>query len=370
VQEKLAKGDAESLRGARDMMPRLLADAERRGITLVWMAEIERRLLDRRQALEYLEAAAREFADRFDMAALEKCAAMAMTLVTREQFAATSISRQLEASKARMRPLGSMWEASSLAAIRPEEREWLAAHAPLRTLAPNEVLLREGDPSRNVFVIKSGLVAILIDMGDGNLRRVRYCYPGWLLGESSVLLNGATATATLRAHGPTEVFAISGEALKLVMAQNPALRRRIAATKHMHRLDSFFTTHEALGQLDVQVRDDVIECVQRIEAFEEDSLLATKGESPSSAFLVAKGEIALYDVAGWDAAAPPTAEKLSGTVGADNFFGMRDALHQAPAPLTAIARAGTTVAFFDAERLRAIAALAPEQATALLERLG
>ncbi len=40
VQEKLAKGDAESLRGARDMMPRLLADAERRGITLVWMAEI------------------------------------------------------------------------------------------------------------------------------------------------------------------------------------------------------------------------------------------------------------------------------------------------------------------------------------------
>jgi CRP-like cAMP-binding protein len=295
---------------------------------------------------------------------------MAMTLVSREKFATTTIRRQLEASRARMRPLATMWEASSLSAVRPEEREWLAAHAPMRALAPNEVLLREGDPSRYVFVIKSGLIAILIDMGDGNLRRVRYCYPGWLLGESSVLLNGATATATLRAHGPTEVFAISGEALKLVMAQNPALRRRIAATKHMHRLDSFFTTHDSLGQLDVQVRDDVIECVQRIDAFEEDALLVTQGEAPASAFLVAKGEIALYDVPRWDPQTPPTVDKLTGTVGADTFFGMRDALHQAPAPLTAVARAGTTVAFFDAERLRAIAAQAPEQATALLERLG
>ncbi|HEY6460275.1 MAG TPA: hypothetical protein VIY73_08985, partial [Polyangiaceae bacterium] len=54
----------------------------------------------------------------------------------------------------------------------------------------------------------------------------------------------------------------------------------------------------------------------------------------------------------------------------DGFYGVRDAIHRIAPSLTAIARAGTTVAFFDAERLQQLCERSPEQVVAVLERLG
>ncbi|MGZ3476602.1 MAG: hypothetical protein ACXWUG_22315, partial [Polyangiales bacterium] len=71
-----AQTDPASLHKARELMPRLLVDPDRRGAVLVWMAVIERRLDQIPIALRHLEAAAREFADRFDLPTLEKLAAL------------------------------------------------------------------------------------------------------------------------------------------------------------------------------------------------------------------------------------------------------------------------------------------------------
>ena len=59
------------------------------------------------------------------------------------------------------------------------------------------------------------------------------------------------------------------------------------------------------------------------------------------ALLIARGELALFE-----------GEKAIGTVGADQFFGVRDSLHQIASSITAVARPQTTVAFFDAAKLR------------------
>lgn len=365
VEEMLEVGDRASLLGARTLLPRLLADEERRGVTLVWMAEIERRLHDDKQALEFLEAAAREFADRFDLVALERCATMARAVATPEELERSTIAKSLAACTAHMQPLESPWDAPGLVSVRPEEREALEGHTATHTLEDGQILLLEGSPSRGVFIVQSGLVAVLLDAGEGRVRRARFCPPGWLLGESSVLGENATATATLQAHGPTTVFAIAADALKATMAKNAVLRRHIATTKYMHRFDSFLTTHAWLGQLDVAVRDDFIGCVQRIAAFEVDTVLGTQGAVSDAAWLVVAGEIALVDSPTWTPRSRP-----AGTVGGDGFVGMRDALHQAPLPLTVVARAGATVACFDAEMLRALIAEAPAAVTAILERLG
>ena len=120
--------------------------------------------------------------------------------------------------------------------------------------------------------------------------------------------------------------------------------------------------HETMGQLDVHVRDEVLSCLQRLETFDEETLLLPAHAVPEVACLVARGSVALYADGGGD--------NPAAVVEADSFYGVRDAIHQVAPNLTAIARPGTTVAFFDADRLRALCLRSPEHVVAVLERLG
>jgi CRP-like cAMP-binding protein len=363
VASAMAKGDAESLGVARNLLPRLLADHEKRGATLFTMAEVEAKLGEPKLARGYLEAATREFADRFDLPALEVAAVFALNLEGREAFAGSPIHTLLERSRARLKPLESLFEARSFSGLAEGAREEIARHAVLRTLAPEEMLVTEGDPSRNVFVVKSGLIGVWLEKPSGGSWMVRSCFPGWLLGESSVLGGpGARCTASLRAERVSEVWTLPAEHVRRTMQADPAFARRIAETKQIHRIDSFFSMHETMGQLDVQVRDDVLSCIQRLESFDEDTILLPAGTIPEVACLVARGAIDLFEGEGRAAAV--------GAIEPDSFYGVRDAIHRIAPGVTAIARAGTTVAFFDAARLQALCERSPEHVVAVLERLG
>ncbi len=364
IRGHLQRGDEEGLLRARSLYPRLLTDPEARGTTLLGMADLERKLGNAQTALGYLEAAAREFADRFDVEALEDAAAMALDVLGDEAFASSPIHALLESSRARLQPIASVLEAPALAGASAEDRAWLELNAELRTLRRGEMLVREGDPSRAVFVIKSGLLAVLLEKPDGGSRMVRCCFPGWLLGESSVLATGEPrCTASLRAERVTEVWTIDAALLSTVMDKNAKLRERIAQAKQIHRIDSFFAMHETMGQLDALVRDEMLGCLQRIQSFDEETLLFPAGEVPEAACLVARGELALHD--GWELDSAP-----AHVVGVDHFANVRDAIHAIPSPFTTLARAGSTVAFFDAVRLRALAESSPPHVGAVLERLG
>jgi CRP-like cAMP-binding protein len=364
VDALLSSGTEDGLRRARDLMPRLLADPDRRGATLMKMGEVEMHLREPKLANGYLEAAAREFADRFDIPSLERCAALALRLLGNEAFPQSPIYQLLELGRARLRPVANLFDLPTFASVGDKQRAWLKMNTELRTLPPGEFLVREGEPSRAVFVIKSGLVSVLLDTGTSDPRMVRCCFPGWLLGESSVLVDhDPRCTASLRAERVTEVWVIDAMILREIMHESQPLAERIAATKHIHRIDSFFSMHETMGQLDVQVRDQMLGCLQRIETFEEDAVAIAAGEVPQVACLVARGELALFE--GDDFAGAPR-----GIIKADSFFGVRDAMHQIPSGLTAIAKAGAAIAFFDASLLRALGEQSPEHVIAILERLG
>ncbi len=376
VEAYLSLGDDASLRHARDLMPRLLADPEMRGATLMRLASVEARLgpLEgssgwKKIALGYVEAAAREFADRFDVDMLERAAGLALELLGRQAFVGSPVHTLLEQSRVRLRPLHNIWEAQALGAVTDKQRAWLEKNITLRTLSPGEFLVREGEPSRAVFIIKSGLLSVLLNKeglggDDGGFRMVRCCFPGWLLGESSVLVKGdPRCTASLRAERVSEVWGIEAAILDHVMEENQALYHRIAATKQIHRIDSFFSMHETMSQLDVQVRDEMLGCIARIQAFDEDALLVAAGQVPPWACLVARGEITVHEADKLDA------EPIA-VIGADGFLGVRDALHEIPSGNSAVVRAGSTIAFFDGEKLRALGARSPEHVVAVLERLG
>jgi CRP-like cAMP-binding protein len=363
VSAALARGDQASLREAQQLLPRLLADHDRRGTTLLAMAAVETGLGEKVQARGYLEAAAREFADRFDLDSLEKAATLAFQLVGRDSFVGSPVQVLLEQSRTRLKPLTSLFEAHGFASLDDSLRAKLEPHVKLRTLAPEEILVAEGSPSKNVFVVKSGLLGVWLEKPAGGSWLVRCCFPGWLLGESSVLGNGsARCTATLRAERISEVWSCDAAIVRAIMEEAPEFGTRLAETKQIHRIDSFFSMHETMGQLDVQVRDEMLSCIERIETFDVETVVLRANDIPTSACLVARGTIALCEEGSPD--------KPVGVVGADSFYGVRDTIHRIAPSVAAIARPGTTIAFFEGERLQKLCERSPEHVVAVLERLG
>jgi CRP-like cAMP-binding protein len=363
ISAALEKGDPASLQTARSLLPKLLADHDQRGATLFTMADVEVKLGEPNIARGYLEASAREFADRFDLPALEKAAALALKLGGAEAFTGSTIHNLLEQSRARLRPLERLFDGRSFMNLSETTQEALATHLSLRTLAPEEMLVNEGDPSRNLFVVKSGLLGVWLEKPSGGSWLVRCCFPGWLLGESSVLGGpGARCTASLRAERVSEVWILPAAEVRTVMAGDPELARRIADTKQVHRIDSFFSMHETMGQLDVQVRDEILSCIQRLESFEEETIILPADVIPDAACLVARGSIALYE---GSSRGTPLA-----VIEPDGFYGVRDAIHRIAPSVTAIARPNTTVAFFDGVKLQKLCERSSESVIAVLERLG
>ncbi|MBX3232097.1 MAG: cyclic nucleotide-binding domain-containing protein [Labilithrix sp.] len=365
IESALEKGDEASLHTARELLPRLLSDHDQQGATLFKMAEVEVKLGEPALARGYLEASAREFADRFDLPALEKAAAMELELIGREEFATSPVHTLLDQSRARLRPLDSVFDARSFAGLPEEVRTKLAAAMTLRTLAPGETLVAEGEPSKNVFVVKSGLLGVWLEKPEGGSWLVRCCFPGWLLGESSVMGTAESprrCTATLKAERVSEVWTLPAAAVRAAMDEDLPFGLRIAQTKQMHRIDSFFSMHETMGQLDVQVRDEMLSCIQRLATFNEDTVILTANEIPDVACLVARGSIGLYE--------GEHQETPSNVIEPDTFYGVRDAIHRIAPPFDAVARAGSTIAFFDAARLQKLCERSPEQVVAVLERLG
>jgi hypothetical protein len=106
----------------------------------------------------------------------------------------------------------------------------------------------------------------------------------------------------------------------------------------------------------------MLSCIQRLETFDDETLLLPPNLIPSLACLVARGSIGLY--------AEGNADEPVSVVEADSFYGVRDAIHGIAPSLAAIARPGTTVAFFEGTRLRKLCERSPENVVAVLERLG
>ncbi len=362
VSAALARGDDKSLNEARELLPRLLADHDRRGTTLLTMAAVEMKLGEPKLAREYVEASAREFADRFDLDSLEKAAVLALELIGRDAFGGSTVHALLEQSRTRLKPFFSIFDTRSFAELPEDLRAKLAPSIHLRTLTPGETLVSEGEPSRKVFVVKSGLVGVWLEKPSGGQWLVRCCFPGWLLGEGSVLGGPSPkCMASLRAERVSEVWTVDAESIRAIMEQDLAFGQRIAETKQIHRIDSFFSMHETMGQLDVQVRDEMLSCIQRLETFKEETVLLPANEIPKVACLVARGSIALVQAGN---------ETPVGVIEADSFYGVRDTIHRIAPSVAAVARPGTTVAFFDGKRLQALCERSPEHVVAVLERLG
>jgi SulP family sulfate permease len=105
--------------------------------------------------------------------------------------------------------------------------ERLAPYVERLELAPGEVLIRQGDPPDDVYLLGSGELTVELESESGQRIRLRTVAPGSVVGEVAVYA-GLARTATVVAHRASVVQRLSREAFARLEREEPDL----AATIH------------------------------------------------------------------------------------------------------------------------------------------
>jgi CRP-like cAMP-binding protein len=344
---------------ARELLPMLLPNPEGRGEILHRMAELELLLGDVDVGLTYLEASAREFADRASIDALEFIADRTLQVLGAERFREHPMRRLLEATRARLRPVAALAQVPVFENLGPAVLALVEDSAETITAPRGTVLIKEEGTPVWAFVVSSGVVSIWIEPPAGGARFVRCCFPGEFIGETSVLGGmDASSTATVRVEQDAELWKFSGFQLRALVEELPQLRERIEATAMRHRLDSFFSTGGASAVLDVRVRDRLLSCFGGVRAVAAGETVFAMGSVPDVVYLVVEGGVEYRS---------PGAGSRPASLSA--FIGLRNALHGLAHEGDWVATEPSRLVAFDADKLRELATSAPADVTAVLEAL-
>ncbi|HVW03557.1 MAG TPA: cyclic nucleotide-binding domain-containing protein [Vicinamibacterales bacterium] len=119
-----------------------------------------------------------------------------------------------------------------LASLPDEAHRALAAESNERLFGDGEVIVREGDAGRTMFVVREGRVAITIG---ADARLVATTEEGGYFGEMS-LLTGDPRSATVTAQGDTTVLEIDADAFRAYVHSHPAVIDQLAAAAAQRRL--------------------------------------------------------------------------------------------------------------------------------------
>jgi CRP-like cAMP-binding protein len=292
------------------------------------------------------------------MESLKKAVAIASRVLSESELEAHGTSKLLKQSITRQTPIESLRDAPALQNLPEESIEHVISKAETVTIPTREVILKEGAPATQAFIIKSGILGINLETPGGGGRTVRCCFPGELVGESCVQGAGATCNATVFAKQACELWRFSGESLLELINDIPELKARLDASRTIHRLDSFFSMNEITNTLDVRVRDRLIGCISAIRNVREGEVVEHRETNPSAVYLVATGSIEKHQPDGPPRLYPP-----------DAFVCLKETLHKLPLEGDVIAGAPSRLVVFDTDALFELAIGAPPEVVAVLERL-
>jgi small-conductance mechanosensitive channel len=96
-----------------------------------------------------------------------------------------------------------------------------------RHFAPGEVVIREGDPGTELFLVERGELQVVVRRARGDDAIVARLGPAEFFGEMS-LLTGENRRATVRAAAPTVVLAVGKDAIAPLLEQSPKLAEHIS----------------------------------------------------------------------------------------------------------------------------------------------
>ncbi len=118
-------------------------------------------------------------------------------------------------------------------AVISQDRETLISrfleHCHRKTYAAKQLIIKEGDPSNDLYYIISGSVTVMIEDSKGHEIVLAYLNAGEFFGEIGLFEEGHNRTAFVRAKSKSEIAKISYEKLKTLHNLFPDLLFSIAS---------------------------------------------------------------------------------------------------------------------------------------------
>jgi pyruvate,water dikinase len=126
-----------------------------------------------------------------------------------------------------------------LALLNEEDIHQVARWARLQHFPADTVIIQQGDPGTDFYILASGRVTVRVEVAMGTHRFLGYRGPGFFFGETS-LLTGERRNATITAVEPSEVFAFDKEGFdklyRLHLRIEEEIRLRMEARLRLTRI--------------------------------------------------------------------------------------------------------------------------------------
>jgi CRP/FNR family cyclic AMP-dependent transcriptional regulator len=102
----------------------------------------------------------------------------------------------------------------------------LLSHCETHRFRAGEVVIRQGEVDRALYIVLGGQLEVLVPLRGGRLHRLATIEPGSVIGEQA-FLDGLPRSATVRATSEGEMLRLSLEAFEVLAAREPELARAI-----------------------------------------------------------------------------------------------------------------------------------------------
>lgn len=230
----------------------------------------------------------------------------------------------------------------------------LGADAPRRLLAPDDVLVHQGDEVHAVFVVTSGRLSAVTHSSRGETSHVGDVGAGQVVGEVAAVAGGRR-TATLVATEPTEVAVIERGEFERWLAERPDLADEVSAQARdrIDRIQLVAMFDDVLGVTDPELLDDLLASVtwHRLGAGD---LLFAQGDVSDAAYFIVGGRL-IVTMADDEVGNRRVRELARGDV-----VGELGLLDDAPRSATVRAIRDSTLARFDASTFESMVARHPQ----------
>ena len=143
-------------------------------------------------------------------------------------------------------------EGSFLAYLPAGDQQYLFDQGVRRSFGVDEMVVREGDPSDHILIMRSGWVRVSTALANGHEVLLALRGPGDVIGELA-LLHGWIRTASVRSLEPVDVVQLSGARFMMSMRERPEVALALLRTMSM-RLREAEGARIELATLDVTRR--------------------------------------------------------------------------------------------------------------------
>ena len=209
----------------------------------------------------------------------------------------------------------------------------LVERAELRHVGEGELIVRQGDIGRELFLIANGRALVHATKPNGERVYIASLTSGDFFGENG-FFTGSPRTASVEALYPAQVFVITQELYAKAVADNARADATLLAFYKERVVDAVLATSQVFGLLPHSSRRAMIELF-RLRTFVAGSMVLREGEPSDDIYVIKNGEAEVFT-------AHNGARTSLSTLGPGTLFGEVAALRGIPRTASIVAKSDLT----------------------------